>query len=144
VCIRHGADIKRCGVQGCTNHIVKGGLCIRHGAKITRKRCSSEGCTNQAKKGGVCRRHGAYSNSHDESTAFTSCVGSEFDKTTLTHPNQRTSAVRQQLLQVQAVFLERWSYVALLQRITMRRSRAAGIEVVIVLKGYTATPDSNN
>jgi hypothetical protein len=30
---------------------------MRHGAKV--KRCSSEGCTNKAKRGGVCIRHGA-------------------------------------------------------------------------------------
>ena len=40
----------------------------------------------------MCRRHGAYRNPADESTAFTSCFGSEFDKTTLTHPNQRIPA----------------------------------------------------
>ncbi len=62
---------------------------MKHGAKL--KRCSSAGCTNQAQRGGVCRRHGAYRNPNDESTAFTSCFGSEFDKTTVTHPNQRGS-----------------------------------------------------
>mmetsp|Transcript_19939 Transcript_19939/g.39956 ORF Transcript_19939/g.39956 Transcript_19939/m.39956 type:complete len:99 (+) Transcript_19939:278-574(+) len=41
-----------------------GGVCVRHGAKL--KRCSSEGCSNQVKKGGVCRRHGAYRNTHDK------------------------------------------------------------------------------
>jgi hypothetical protein len=64
---------------------------MKHGAKVKRKLCSSEGCTNYAKRGGVCRRHGAYRNNNEESTAFASCFGSEFDKTTLTHPNnQRT------------------------------------------------------
>jgi hypothetical protein len=43
-------------------------VCVKHGAKI--KRCSSEGCTNQVIKGGVCRRHGANRNPYDESTAF--------------------------------------------------------------------------
>jgi hypothetical protein len=62
---------------------------MRHGAKV--KQCSSEGCKNIAQKGGVCRRHGAYRNNHEESTAFTSCLGSEFDKTTATHPYQRIS-----------------------------------------------------
>ena len=65
---------------------------MRHGAKVNPKLCSSAGCTNQSKRGGVCVRHGAYSNSNEDSTAFTSCFGSEFDKTTLTHPNQRTPA----------------------------------------------------
>jgi hypothetical protein len=63
---------------------------MKHGAK--KKLCSVEGCTNQVRGGGVCRRHGAYRNNHDESTAFTSCFGSDFDKTTLTRPNQRTAA----------------------------------------------------
>jgi len=27
-------------------------VCITHGAQV--KRCSSEGCTNQVQKGGVC------------------------------------------------------------------------------------------
>ncbi len=61
---------------------------LKHGAKV--KRCSVEGCTNHSKKGGVCKRHGAYRNHDEESTAFASCFGSEFDKTTFTHPNQRT------------------------------------------------------
>jgi hypothetical protein len=30
-------------------------VCIRHGAKV--KRCSSEGCTNKAQQGGVCMKH---------------------------------------------------------------------------------------
>ena len=62
---------------------------MKHGAKI--KLCSVEGCTNYSQRGGVCKRHGAYRNPHEESTAFTSCLGSEFEKTTLTHPNQGTS-----------------------------------------------------
>ena len=92
VCIKHGATRarKRCKHEGCNNHAVKGGVCIKHGAKF--KRCSYEGCTNQARKGGVCKRHGAYSNPNEESTAFTSCYGSELEKTTATHPIQRASA----------------------------------------------------
>ena len=68
---------------------------MKHGAKL--KRCSSDGCTNKVVKNGVCRRHGAYHNPNEESTAFASYFGSEFDKTTFTHPNQRTpsaSAIR--------------------------------------------------
>jgi hypothetical protein len=34
----------------------------------------------------VCRRHGAYRNNHDESTALTSCFGSEFDKNQVSVP----------------------------------------------------------
>ncbi len=87
--MRHGAKVKRCSSDGCTNGVIKGGVCKKHGAKV--KRCSKEGCTNQAKRRGVCIRHGAYRNPNDESTAVTSCFGSEFDKTTVTHPNQRGS-----------------------------------------------------
>mmetsp|Transcript_22579 Transcript_22579/g.35418 ORF Transcript_22579/g.35418 Transcript_22579/m.35418 type:complete len:204 (-) Transcript_22579:81-692(-) len=57
VCMRHGAKVKRCSSEGCPNYARLGGVCIRHGAKV--KQCSSEGCTNQARNGGVCRRHGA-------------------------------------------------------------------------------------
>ena len=62
VCIRHGASRKLCsysknGVK-CTSYAHKGGVCTSHGAK--KKRCSSVGCTNQAMKGGLCRHHGAY------------------------------------------------------------------------------------
>ena len=59
VCIRHGAKKKRyeCSQEGCTNHVFRGGLCIRHGAIV--KRCKYDGCTNHARRGGVCRRHGA-------------------------------------------------------------------------------------
>jgi hypothetical protein len=65
-------------------------VCIRHGAKI--KRCSSEGCTNQTQKGGVCRRHGAYHNPYDESTAFGYSHGSAYDETTVALSNRRTPA----------------------------------------------------
>jgi hypothetical protein len=50
---------KRCSHEGCANQAVKGGVCITHGAKVTRKQCSFEGCTNYPKKGGVCVTHGA-------------------------------------------------------------------------------------
>ena len=59
VCIRHGAKVKLCSSEGCTNNAQKGGVCIKHGAQV--KLCSSEGCTNNAKKGGVCIKHGAKS-----------------------------------------------------------------------------------
>ena len=74
VCRRHGAKKKRCSSEGCRNEAIKGGVCMRHGAK--RKQCSSEGCNNKAVKGGVCRRHGAYHTSNDVSTAF----GTELDE----------------------------------------------------------------
>ena len=62
VCIRHGARRKLCtyikdGV-GCKSYAHKGGVCTFHGAK--KKRCISVGCTNQAMRGGLCRHHGAY------------------------------------------------------------------------------------
>jgi len=52
-------NIKRmkCSVEGRNNNVVKGGLCITHGAE--RKRCSHDGCTSYARKGGVCITHGA-------------------------------------------------------------------------------------
>ena len=45
---RGGGHRTLCSKDGCTNQVVKGGVCIRHGAKV--KLCSSEGCTNQAIK----------------------------------------------------------------------------------------------
>jgi hypothetical protein len=43
-------------------------------------------------RGGLFWRHGEYCINHEESTAFSLCFGSEFDKTTtLTCPDQRTS-----------------------------------------------------
>jgi hypothetical protein len=47
----------------------------------------------QVVKTGLWRRYGAYRNPNDdESTAFASCLGSEFDKTTVTHPSQCDSS----------------------------------------------------
>eukprot|EP00571_Detonula_confervacea_P004397 CAMPEP_0172321620 /NCGR_PEP_ID=MMETSP1058-20130122/43893_1 /TAXON_ID=83371 /ORGANISM="Detonula confervacea, Strain CCMP 353" /LENGTH=373 /DNA_ID=CAMNT_0013037179 /DNA_START=35 /DNA_END=1156 /DNA_ORIENTATION=- len=58
VCVRHGAKKhKGCTHEGCTNIAKKGGVCVKHGAKV--KKCSHEGCTNNSLKGGVCVRHGA-------------------------------------------------------------------------------------
>eukprot|EP00985_Skeletonema_marinoi_P034483 scaffold44056_cov204-Skeletonema_marinoi.AAC.1 len=34
-----------CSAEGCTKAAQQGGLCLKHGAKV--KRCSYEGCTNQ-------------------------------------------------------------------------------------------------
>eukprot|EP00986_Skeletonema_menzelii_P008071 scaffold3310_cov87-Skeletonema_menzelii.AAC.1 len=59
VCILHGAKRKRCSSEGCTNQVRRRGMCWRHGAKVKVKRCSSEGCTNIVINGGVCIRHGA-------------------------------------------------------------------------------------
>ena len=99
--MRHGAKVKQCSNEGCTNHAVNGGVCLRHGAK--HKRCSIEGCTKYPQKGGLCIRHGAYRNTQDESTAFGSehqnssttnrTFGSEHENTT-TVLNQRASRSR--------------------------------------------------
>ena len=48
---------KECSSDGCTNVVIQGGVCKRHGAKA--KLCSSDGCTNYAQQGRVCIRHGA-------------------------------------------------------------------------------------
>jgi hypothetical protein len=48
-----------CSADGCTNQSQKGGVCMRHGAKVKVKLCSSEGCTNHVVNGGVCKKHGA-------------------------------------------------------------------------------------
>jgi hypothetical protein len=53
----HGAKAKQCSSEGCTNHVINGGVYLKHGAKL--KQCSSEGYTNYARKGGVFWRHGA-------------------------------------------------------------------------------------
>ena len=59
ICIRHGAKVRKCSHEGCTNNALKSGLCIRHGAKITRRTCKFQGCTNKVQCAGVCFRHGA-------------------------------------------------------------------------------------
>jgi len=41
--------------------VVKGGVCMKHGAKKEYKRCSSDGCTNIAQRGGACIRLGSAS-----------------------------------------------------------------------------------
>jgi hypothetical protein len=33
VCIKHGAKVKLCRNEGCTNFAVKGGVCFRHAAR---------------------------------------------------------------------------------------------------------------
>ena len=60
VCLRHGAEKRRCSNEGCTKLARgKGGVCVRHGAKRRRYECKYEGCTNHIVQGGVCIRHGA-------------------------------------------------------------------------------------
>ena len=48
-----------CSADGCSNWVVRGGVCISHGAKQSKSKCNREGCTNFALKRGVCRKHGA-------------------------------------------------------------------------------------
>jgi hypothetical protein len=57
VCVKHGAKRKICNSEGCSNRAVKGGVCKKHGAKV--KQCSSGRCTNIVQNGGVCFKHGA-------------------------------------------------------------------------------------
>ena len=47
--------VRVCSHEGCTNHVVRGGHCRRHGVKTI---CGHEGCTNIAQNGGLCDRHG--------------------------------------------------------------------------------------
>jgi hypothetical protein len=51
---------KLCSHEACTRQVVKGGVCMTHGAPSKeRKPCSHEGCANRAVRGGVCVTHGA-------------------------------------------------------------------------------------
>mmetsp|Transcript_32162 Transcript_32162/g.48574 ORF Transcript_32162/g.48574 Transcript_32162/m.48574 type:complete len:104 (-) Transcript_32162:330-641(-) len=54
--VKHGAKFakKKCSIEGCSSYAMKGGVCMKHGAK--RKQCCSEECTNMAMKGGACVR----------------------------------------------------------------------------------------
>ena len=60
-------------------------VCIKHGAMI--KRCNIDGCTHYVQRRGLCCRHGAYRNPLDESTAFGASHISAHDETTATLPN---------------------------------------------------------
>ena len=60
VCKKHGAKRtpKICGQEGCNNQVVQGGVCVRHGAvKQNRKKCGQEGCTTIARNGFLCQKH---------------------------------------------------------------------------------------
>ena len=46
--IRHGAKNPTCSHEGCTNYAIRGGVCTRHGAKVSRETCNHKGCTNIA------------------------------------------------------------------------------------------------
>jgi hypothetical protein len=52
--------VRRCSVEGCDHYSKKGGVCIRHGAKIASRECIEEGCSKKAQNGGKCYAHGAY------------------------------------------------------------------------------------
>ena len=51
---------KLCKVFDCINLARKGGVCVRHGAKV--KTCSIEGCTTNVQKSGLCYKHRDKSN----------------------------------------------------------------------------------
>jgi len=79
-------------------------VCKRHGAKVKVKLCSSEGCTNIVVKGGVCIRHGAnHCNPYDESTAFGFSHGSAYDETTAAFSNRYASQLQLQLQVVKII-----------------------------------------
>ena len=40
--IKHGAEVKKCSVDGCENYSQKGGVCVNHGAEV--RKCSVDGC----------------------------------------------------------------------------------------------------
>lgn len=47
---------RKCTLEGCSNRVVQGGVCISHGAK--RKLCSVDGCMKGVKTAGRCSAHG--------------------------------------------------------------------------------------
>ena len=57
LCIKHGAKRKKCTYPGCSKNVKKAGRCSTHGPP--RKRCDVEGCKNASVKGGKCISHGA-------------------------------------------------------------------------------------
>ncbi len=61
VCVKHGASVKHkyCRQDGCDNNAKQGGVCVKHGARVKRRYCSQEGCSNLVQQGGVCKKHGA-------------------------------------------------------------------------------------
>ena len=59
LCQAHGAKVKRCNNDSCTNQSVQNGVCVRHGAKVKRRICTSPGCNNVVISKGVCIKHGA-------------------------------------------------------------------------------------
>ena len=63
--MRHGAKVKQCSSEGCTNIKLSKEECalgMGNGEKVKIYQSISEGCTNRAVKGGVCMRLGAKAN----------------------------------------------------------------------------------
>lgn len=50
---------RMCSAEGCHKYARTGGVCVAHGANVTRKICVVEGCIKFARRGGVCIAHGA-------------------------------------------------------------------------------------
>ena len=59
VCVKHGAEVTRCRHEGCNNQVQNQGVCQKHGAKKYKYTCTHEGCNNKAQSQGVCFKHGA-------------------------------------------------------------------------------------
>lgn len=55
VCLKHGAIVKKCEVDGCENYSKKGGVCVKHGAETLK--CTHSGCEYVRKKDGLCAAH---------------------------------------------------------------------------------------
>ncbi len=58
-CIRHSGHVKTCKREGYTKKVKQGGLCIGHGAKVSKiHACLHEGCSKWAQIGELCIGHG--------------------------------------------------------------------------------------
>ena len=57
VCVAHGARRKICHHPGCDKAVKLAGFCSAHGP--ARRKCDAEGCTRVAVQGGKCLSHGA-------------------------------------------------------------------------------------
>lgn len=51
--MKHGAEVKRCSAEGCTNLVQKGGVCRRHERFQGICDGRSDGFTNQSQQGGA-------------------------------------------------------------------------------------------
>ena len=60
VCVRHGAQLKRCSRPNCEKKAHRGGTCVKHSDGSILPVCKVDGCTLKGTaKGGVCRKHAA-------------------------------------------------------------------------------------